>query len=60
MIPDEPTTCNPPVPSPPRCPTCGAPWPPLDLARSGLLDYVVLAKDVLSDLQAALESEALP
>ena len=49
------------VPAPqPRCPFCGCPWPPLDLARSGLIDYVVLAKDVLNDLQAALEAEGQP
>jgi hypothetical protein len=44
-------------PDQPRCPLCGAPFP---LHLSGVLDMVLLAKDVLSDLQAALEVEVLP
>jgi hypothetical protein len=46
---------------PPVCPACGRRLPPLfDVRTSGLLDYVVLAQDVLCDLKAALEEERLP
>jgi hypothetical protein len=44
-------------PGPARCPTCGHPF---DVRTSGLLDMLHLAKDVLCDLQAALEEERLP
>jgi hypothetical protein len=46
---------NDPAPGPAICPTCGKPL--FDVRTSGLLDYVLLAKDVLADLQAALEEE---
>jgi len=44
-------------PGPARCPTCGRPF---DVRTSGLLDMLHLAKDVLCDMQAALEEERLP
>ena len=48
-------------PGPAVCPTCGKPWrPPFEARYSGMLDMVLLAKDVLSDLQAALEEECRP
>jgi hypothetical protein len=43
---------------PARCPTCGRLY--FEARHSGKLDMVLLAKDVLSDLQAALEAEVLP
>jgi hypothetical protein len=43
---------------PARCPTCGRRT--FDPRQSGMLDMVALAKDVLSDLQAAIEEDALP
>jgi hypothetical protein len=61
--PDNPSgaPCPPgPIPDLPRCPTCGAPWPPFDARRSGVLDFVVLAQDVIADLRAALEAAVLP
>jgi hypothetical protein len=50
-----------PGPAPAICPTCGKRLVPrFDARASGLLDMVLLAKDVLSDLQAALEEEGQP
>jgi hypothetical protein len=43
---------------PARCPTCRRPW--FDAKASGLLDMVVLAQDVLRDIQAAIEEETMP
>jgi hypothetical protein len=40
------------------CPTCGRPFL-FTLRASGVLDMVVLAQAVLSDLKAALEDEVL-
>ena len=48
-----------------RCPTCGYPYPdariraPFLPRTSGLLDLVLIAKDALSEVQAALEEEVL-
>jgi len=43
------------------CPTCHRPLtPPLDVHLSGMLDFVVLAIDVLRDCKAALESRVRP
>jgi len=53
------------LPPLPPCPTCGRPWPPLNVCApfepriSGLLDLVLIAKDALTEVQAALEEEAL-
>jgi hypothetical protein len=49
-----------PIPDEPRCPTCGAPWPPFPLLASSWLDHLQLAQDVLSDLRTALEEAVLP
>lgn len=43
---------------PARCPCCHRPW--FDPRTSGLLDMVLLAKDVLSDIQRCVEEEVLP
>lgn len=52
------------VQPPQTCPFCGRPYPPYfdlrDLRLSGLLDMVVLAQDILTDLKTALEQEVLP
>jgi hypothetical protein len=48
-----------------RCPCCGQTYPdaricaPFVPRTSGLLDMVLLAKDILTDLQAALEEEVV-
>jgi hypothetical protein len=42
------------------CPTCGRALDGFTLKGSQLLDMVLLAQDVLSDLQAAIEEEVLP
>lgn len=44
-------------PSPARCPTCGRPR--FSLKASAMLDMVLLAQDVLSDLKAAMEDEVV-
>jgi hypothetical protein len=63
MIPDAPPPMQPSTaPCPdlgPRCPWCGGPWP-FDPRASGLLDMVLLAQAVLSDMQAALEEGVTP
>lgn len=49
-----------------RCPCCGQTYPnsricaPFVSSTSGLLDLVLIAKDALNDVQAALEQEGLP
>jgi hypothetical protein len=51
---------------PERCPCCGQSypdariWAPFVPRASGLLDLVLIAKDALNDLQAALEEEVIP
>ena len=52
---DVPDNDSEPGPAPACCPCCRRPW--FDRHHSGMLDMVLLAKDVLSDLQAALEEE---
>jgi hypothetical protein len=47
-------------PAPERCAACGRPYELFDLPASRLLDLVCVAKDALTDLQAALEAEVLP
>jgi hypothetical protein len=42
-----------------RCPTCGQTSPPFVPRTSGLLDLVLIAKDALTEVQAALEEEVL-
>ena len=44
----------------PPCPTCGQSSPPFSLPVSHLLDWLTIAKDALSEAQAALEGEVLP
>jgi hypothetical protein len=47
--------------APQTCPTCGRPWPPtFDAETSALLDWLAVAKEVISEVQAALEKETLP
>lgn len=49
-----------------RCPCCGQTYPdsricaPFVPRTSAMLDMVLLARDVLADLQAALEQEVMP
>jgi hypothetical protein len=55
-----------PTPPPQTCPTCGRPYDDAPICApflpvpSGLLDLVLIAKDALNDVQAALEEEVLP
>jgi hypothetical protein len=64
MIPKDPGKNNPEItPLVPReaacCPTCGRPLF-FTLRASGVLDMVVLAQAVLTDLKAAIEEELAP
>ena len=49
-----------------RCPTCGRPYDDAPIGApfverpSGLLDLVTVAKDALTEIQAALEEELVP
>jgi hypothetical protein len=43
-----------------RCAACGRPYAPFSLQTSGVLDLVLLAKDVLSDIQRCVEEAVLP
>lgn len=52
--------------APQTCPTCGKPYndapilTPFNPTGNGLLDLVLIAKDALTEVQAALEEEILP
>jgi hypothetical protein len=64
MIPDDLPEHNPEIApvvplAPVCCPTCGRPLL-FTLRASGVLDMVVLAQAVLSDLKGAIEEECLP
>ena len=41
-------------------PTCGRPYDLFTLPASQLLDLVLIAKDAITELQAAIEEEVLP
>jgi hypothetical protein len=55
--PDEGTS---PVPPPQTCPTCGHAYDLFHHDTSRLLDLILVAKEALTEAQAALEDEVLP
>jgi hypothetical protein len=55
--PDEGTS---PVPPPQTCPTCGRAYDLFHHDTSRLLDLILVAKEALTEAQAALEDEVLP